>query len=62
MKRHGGTSHAQGVLNKGTAPKPNPDPVHGGSGARQGVTHSPKPQVYGTHGGTNLPRKLNKRK
>jgi hypothetical protein len=58
-KLHAGSGRPQGSLQRGTAPKPNP--VHGGSGASR-VTHAPKPQVYGTHGGTNLPRVLKKQK
>jgi hypothetical protein len=60
MKNHGGTHHRQGSLTRGTAPKRSP--VHGGSGSPKGVTHAPQPQIYGTHGGTNLPRVLNKKK
>jgi hypothetical protein len=59
MKTHGGSGIAQGTLNKGT--RQQPSPRHGGSGSPKGVTHAPRPQVYGTHGGTNLPRKLTKR-
>jgi hypothetical protein len=59
-KFHAGTKHQQGSLNKGTHPRPSP--VHGGSGSPKGVVHAPQPPVYGTHGGTNLPRGLNKRK
>jgi hypothetical protein len=59
-KVHGGSGRPQGVLNRGTAPKPSPQ--HGGSGAPKGQTHAPSPRVYGTHGGTNLPRTLKKRK
>jgi hypothetical protein len=59
MKTHGGTTIAKGTLNRGT--RPQPSPVHGGSGSPKGVTRSPQPQVYGTHGGTNLPRALNKK-
>jgi hypothetical protein len=60
-KQHGGTHHKQGVLeNRGTHVRPSP--THGGSGAAKGQTHAPKPQVYGSHGGTNLPRVLKKRK
>jgi hypothetical protein len=58
MKRHGGSGKPQGVLNKGTRPRPNP--VHGGSGAPR-VVHAPRPQVYGTHGGTKLPRVLKRK-
>jgi hypothetical protein len=59
MKNHGGSGKPQGVLNRGT--RPQPSPTHGGSGAPKGVTRSPQPQVYGVHGGTNLPRVLNKK-
>jgi hypothetical protein len=59
-KHHGGTHHVQGSLNRGTHPRPSP--VHGGSGSPKGQVHAPSPQVYGTHGGTNQPRVLKKRK
>jgi hypothetical protein len=59
MKHHAGSGKPHGVLNRGTHPRPNP--VHGGSGASR-VVHAPRPQVYGTHGGTNLPRTLNKKR
>jgi hypothetical protein len=52
MKTHGGTHHVQGTLHRGT--KPQPSPLHGGSGAPKGVTHAPAPRVYGLHGGTAL--------
>jgi hypothetical protein len=46
MKLHGGTHHVQGTLNRGTTPRPNP--LHAGSGRRQGVTHgAPQPRVQG---------------
>jgi hypothetical protein len=59
VKLHAGSGIPHGHQNKGTAPKPSP--FHGGSGAPKGVVHAPQPQVYGTHGGTDLPRRLNKR-
>jgi hypothetical protein len=59
-KHHGGTHHVQGVLNRGTAPRPSPQ--HAGSGRPKGVTHAPQPQIYGTHGGTSLPRVLKRKK
>jgi hypothetical protein len=40
-KRHGGTNHVQGSLNRGTQPRPNP--THAGSGKSHGVTHAPPP-------------------
>lgn len=60
--KHGGTDHVKGLLNRGTAPQPSP--THGGSGLQKGSTHAPRPiPVSGTtHGGTNLPRVLNKKK
>jgi hypothetical protein len=36
-KKHGGTHHVQGVLNRGTAPRPS-GPYHGGTHALKGVT------------------------
>jgi hypothetical protein len=51
-KLHGGTHHVQGRLNRGT--KPQPSPLHGGSGMPKGVVHAPQPRVYSVHGGTNL--------
>jgi hypothetical protein len=56
MRKHGGSGIAQGTLNRGTHVRPSP--VHGGSGAAKGQVHAPKPPVYGTHGGTSLPRVL----
>jgi hypothetical protein len=52
VKKHGGSGKPQGVLNRGTQPRPNP--YHAGSGRPLGVVHAPSPRVYGLHGGTNL--------
>jgi hypothetical protein len=38
-KLHGGTHHVQGVLHRGTKPKPSP--IHHGSGKPVGVLHAP---------------------
>jgi hypothetical protein len=38
-KHHGGTHHTQGSLHRGT--KPQPSPIHHGSGKPVGVTHAP---------------------
>jgi hypothetical protein len=55
-KRHGGTDHIQGKLNRGGL-KSQPHPVHAGSGRPLGVVHSGvQPRIYtGNHGGTALP-------
>jgi hypothetical protein len=37
MKRHAGSGRPQGVLNRGTHPRPNP--FHAGSGRPHGVVH-----------------------
>jgi hypothetical protein len=59
-KLHAGSGIPHGHLNKGTEPKP--AQIHVGSGRPLGVVHgAPQPPVYGTHGGTDLPRRLNKR-
>ena len=59
-KFHGGTDNPR-VLHRGTALQP--AKIHVGSGRPLGVTHgAPQPQIYGTHGGTNLPRTLKRRK
>jgi hypothetical protein len=61
MKTHGGSGKPQGSLNRGT--RPQPSPLHGGSGARKGEVHAPQPlPVRGTHhGGTVLPRTLKRK-
>jgi hypothetical protein len=59
-KIHAGSRRPQGTLHRGT--RPQPSPIHAGSGRPLGTVHWPQPQIYGTHGGTLLPRTLNKRK
>jgi hypothetical protein len=59
MKMHAGSGKPQGSLNRGTQQQPSP--THGGSGAPKGQTHAARPPVYGTHGGTNLPRTLKRK-
>jgi hypothetical protein len=58
-KAHGGTGHRQGSLNRGTALKPSL--THGGTNLAKGQVRSPRPQVFGPHGGTNLPRVLKRK-
>jgi hypothetical protein len=41
VKKHGGTDHIQGRLNRGTEKRPSP--IHHGSGKPVGVTHAPPP-------------------
>jgi hypothetical protein len=49
VKIHGGSGRPQGSLHRGTAPQPSP--LHGGTTLAKGVTHAPRPRVYGVHGG-----------
>ena len=59
-KHHGGTHHVQGVLNRGTKPKPSP--YHHGSGKPVGVLHAP-PSPGGTVNAANYAaHKVGKRK
>jgi hypothetical protein len=61
VKRHGGTHHVQGVLNRGTAPKPSP--YHHGSGKPLGVLHEAPPAGSAVNrGGTFGMGSLKKRK
>ena len=64
MKKHAGSGVLQGTLRKGTKPQPasTSGQFHGGTLLVKGQTHAPRPRVYGTHGGTNLPRVLNKKR
>jgi hypothetical protein len=58
MKKHGGTDHAQGVINRGTKPKPNP--FHAGSGRPHGaINDAPmRPAVNSAnYGGHKVKRK-----
>jgi hypothetical protein len=50
MKKHGGTDHIQGQLNRGTKPKPNP--FHAGSGWPHGVVHDAPTRPAVNAGGT----------
>jgi hypothetical protein len=59
-KLHAGSGIPHGHLNRGTQPRPSP--LHGGTTLAKGQVRAPQGPVYGTHGGTNLPRVLKKRK
>jgi hypothetical protein len=60
-KFNAGTNHQQGVLHRGTQPRPNP--THAGSGRPQGKVHGPpQPRVFANHGGTALRMGVLKRK
>jgi hypothetical protein len=61
MKRLRGSGTHNSPMNRDRTPRRS-DAFHGGSGAPKGVVHAPRSQIYGTHGGTDLPRTLKKRK
>jgi hypothetical protein len=60
-KYHAGTNLPRTLHRGATKPEATTAPYHAGSGAPKGIVHAPRPQIYGTHGGTDLPRRLNKR-